>query len=75
MLGCWLWLSLSCQKDRDQAAIQADDGADLLVTGAASSWFELLVSAGSAVGNTFRALEEMGTAAGPVSAPGFGDGG
>lgn len=37
--------------------------------------FDLAVSAGSAVGSTFRALEETAAAAGLVSAPGLGDGG
>ena len=54
--------------------IQADGGIDLLVTVTASSCFDLAVSAGAAVGDTIRALEEIVTAAGTVSAPGLGAG-
>lgn len=51
--------------------IQADDGIDLLVTGTASSCFDLAVSAGAAVGDAIRALEETTTAVETVSAPGL----
>lgn len=54
--------------------IQADDCIDVLVTGTASGCFDLALPAGAAVGNTFRALEEIVTAAGTVSAPGLGAG-
>ena len=54
--------------------IQADDGIDLLVTGTAASWFDLAVSAGAAVGGTIKAVAEIITAAGTISAPGLGAG-